>query len=159
MDDITRVFIHGLYSSSQGTKALYFKEHYPDMIVEDYRGPVAERMEKLNAVLADKENIILVGSSLGGLMAAMYACDNEKKIKKLIMLAPALILKDFDPYLDRKSEIPTIIYHGSRDDVVPIDPVLKIASNIFSNLTHHIVDDDHPLREEFRSMDWDNMLR
>ena len=32
----TRVFIHGLESTSQGTKGVYFRERYPDMIINDY---------------------------------------------------------------------------------------------------------------------------
>lgn len=154
----TRVFIHGLESSGQGTKGTWFRKRYPDMIIEDYPGSLENRMDKLRGILADKNDLVLAGSSYGGLMAAMYACDNEHKIKRLILLAPALDLEEFKPYLNRKIEVPTILYHGSRDDVVPLEQVRKIASKIFRNLSHHIVDDDHPLSETFTSFDWDNLL-
>ena len=76
----TRVFIHGLESTSQGTKGIYFRERYPEMIIEDYTGSLEARMEKLEAVLAGKEDLILVGSSYGGLMAAIYACRHPGKV-------------------------------------------------------------------------------
>ena len=155
----TRLFIHGLESSSQGTKGIFFRERYPDMIIEDYKGSLEERMEKMNEILSDKTDLILVGSSFGGLMAAMYACDNEDKVKKLILLAPALDLEEFKPYLEKRINIPVIIYHGRNDDVVPVAPVQKIAGEVFTNITYNIVDDDHPLRETFTSFDWDELLR
>ncbi|MBE9547579.1 MAG: alpha/beta hydrolase [Proteobacteria bacterium] len=157
--NITRLFIHGLESSSQGTKGIFFSERYPDMIIEDYKGSLEERMEKLNEILSDKTDLILVGSSFGGLMAAMYACDNEDKVKKLILLAPALDLEEFKPYLKKKIDIPVIIYHGRNDDVVPVAPVQKIAGEVFTDITYNIVNDDHPLRETFTSFGWDELLK
>jgi pimeloyl-ACP methyl ester carboxylesterase len=156
---VTRVFLHGLESSSGGTKGTYFSKGYPDMVVEDYFGTLEERMNKLNDILADKKDLILVGSSYGGLMAAMYTCDNEWKVKKLVLLAPALDLDEFEPYLERKVEVPVIVYHGSRDDVVPVESVREIAETIFTNIQYNIVDDDHPLSDTFLSFDWDDLLR
>ncbi len=153
-----RVFIHGLESSSQGTKGVFFGKRYPDMIIEDYPGSLENRMTKLRGMLSDKKDIVLVGSSYGGLMAAMYACDNEHRIKRLILLAPAINLEEFKPYLNRKIELPVILYHGNRDDIVPLEPVREIALKNFQNLSHHIVDDDHPLSETFTSFDWDTLL-
>ncbi|MBW2599976.1 MAG: alpha/beta fold hydrolase [Deltaproteobacteria bacterium] len=128
------------------------------MIIEDYPGSLGDRMTRLRGILSDKRDIVLIGSSYGGLMAAMYACDNEHQIKRLILLAPAINLEEFKPYLNRKIKVPVILYHGNRDDVVPLKQVYGIASKIFQNLSHHIVDDDHPLSETFTSFDWDTLL-
>ena len=128
---IIRVFIHGLESSGQGTKGAFFRKRYSDMIIEDYPGSLEDRMTKLRRILSGKRNIVLVGSSYGGLMAAMYACDNEHQIKRLILLAPALNLEEFKPYLNREIKAPVTLYHGSRDDVVPMKPVHGIASKVF----------------------------
>jgi len=155
---ITRVFIHGLESSSGGTKGTYFSKRYDGMIVEDYVGTLEERMIKLNEILADKKELILVGSSYGGLMAAIYACEYEGKVKKIILLAPALDLDEFEPYLSKKIDIPVITYHGSQDDVVPLEPVKKIATSIFPNISYNTVNDDHPLSTTFPTFDWDNLL-
>ncbi len=154
----TMVFVHGLEGSSRGTKSRFFRKHYPQMIIEDYAGSLDERMIKLKGTLAGKKDIILVGSSYGGLMAAMYCCDNESSIKRLILLAPALFLEEFTPYLGRNIQVPVTVYHGRQDEIVPPEQVRKIATRVFKNLRHVFVDDDHPLTETFTSFEWDVLL-
>lgn len=153
-----RVFIHGLESSSQGTKGLFFQQRYPGMIVEDYPGTLTERMEKLERLLLGKTGLILVGSSYGGLMAAIYACLHEDKVKKLILLAPAIHLDEFDPCLDGSVSIPTVIIHGADDEVVPPEPVLRRAERVFPDLQYHLLKDDHSLHGNFTLLDWDGLL-
>lgn len=155
---VTRVFIHGLESSSQGTKGVFFREHYPDMIVEDFGGPLEERMERLNRLMADREDLILVGSSFGGLMAAIYACENENRVRKVILLAPALHIPDFARFLNLRVKIPVVLFHGKNDDVVPTAPVKTIAEKVFENLDYRLVDDDHSLHATFPLMDWEALL-
>jgi len=154
----TKVFIHGLLGHSKGTKATFLRERYPDMIIEDFRGGLEERMDKLNSVLAGKESIVMVGSSLGGLMAAMFTLDNQERVKKLILLAPALATEEFMPNLERRTDTPVTIYHGENDDVVPLAPVQDIAHRVFNNLTFNTVDDDHVLSKTFTMIDWDTLL-
>jgi pimeloyl-ACP methyl ester carboxylesterase len=156
--DLTTAFIHGLESSSQGIKGVFFKERYPDMIIEDFVGTFDQRMKKLNKLLSDKANLILVGSSYGGLMATVYACNYEEKIEKLILLAPALNIDEFRPYLNKKLHLPVMIYHGRNDDVVPPLSVQNIARSVFTNLQYNLVDDDHSLHRTFSHIDWDTLL-
>lgn len=153
-----RAFIHGLESSAQGTKGLFFKKRFPDMIVEDFNGGFEERMNKLNNILAGKNNLILVGSSYGGMMACVFSRRMPEKIKRLVLLAPALNYLPPEIYGSEKLDSPVIIYHGNRDEVVPPPPVHKIASMLFANLTYHLVDDDHSLHATFTDMDWDHLL-
>jgi pimeloyl-ACP methyl ester carboxylesterase len=153
-----RVFIHGLESSSQGTKGAYFREKFPDMLIEDYTGSLEERMAKLRGILAGKKNLLLVGSSFGGLMAAIYACENEGSVKRLILLAPALDLPYFSPFTEKRLVIPVWLYHGKEDDVVPPAPVERIARKVFATLSYHLVDDDHSLHRTFPLMEWDKLL-
>ncbi len=156
--DITRVFIHGLESSSQGTKGVFFRERYPDMIIEDFAGPLEERMEKLNRLLAGRDDLILVGSSFGGLMAAIYACEHERQVRKVVLLAPALHLPEFSRFIGKKVKIPVILFHGRSDDVVPPAPVKTLAEEVFENLDYHLVDDDHSLHITFPLMDWPTLI-
>ena len=155
---LTRAFIHGLESSGQGTKGVFFKERYPDMIIEDFVGTFNQRMEKLNKLLSDKANLILIGSSYGGLMATVYACNYAEKIERLILLAPALNIGEFKPYLNKKLHLPVMIYHGRNDDVVPQLSVQNIARSVFTNLQYNLVDDDHSLHRTFSHIDWDTLL-
>lgn len=158
MMDITRVFIHGLDSSSRGTKGTFFRERYPRMLMSDFSGPLAERMARLEQSLAGKNSLILVGSSYGGLMAALYACNNEARIRRLILLAPALGHADFSPHYEKPLEMPVTLYHGRQDVVVPPGPTRRIAEQLFRNLENHLVDDDHNLHLVFPTLDWDMLL-
>ena len=158
----SRVFIHGLESSGQGVKGAFFKEKFPDMIVEDFRGNFEERMDMLNVLLKNKDNLILVGSSYGGLMASVFACRTRnrtrKKIKRLVLLAPALNHMPSEARGRIKLDFPVTIYHGDRDKVVPPGPVYEIARKMFTDLTYHLVDDDHSLHQTFFTILWDELL-
>jgi pimeloyl-ACP methyl ester carboxylesterase len=154
----TRVFIHGLESSSQGTKGAFFRARFPDMIMEDYSGLFHQRMEQLENFLTAKNDLILVGSSFGGLMAASYADLHEERIKKLILLAPALHLDMYKPHMSKKLHVPVDIFHGSRDEVVPLAAVRKIAEQVFADCTFRVLEDDHSLHDTFSELDWDTLL-
>jgi pimeloyl-ACP methyl ester carboxylesterase len=155
---LARVFIHGLESSSRGTKGVFLRGRYPDMIIPDFHGPLQERMHKLSSLLSDPPSLIMVGSSLGGLMATIFALENPNRVKKLILLAPALTFPDFEPYLHHRIEMPVTVYHGKKDDVVPAAPTYEVARKIFGNLAFNVVDDDHTLSKTFKGIDWDDLL-
>jgi len=158
MKNITRVFIHGLDSSSRGTKGNFFRERYPGMKMGDYFGPLDFRMAQLERELRGTGNLLLVGSSYGGLMATLFAFSNETRVRRLILLAPALGHADWDARLRQPLRIPVTIYHGRSDDVVPPKPTRQIAARIFGNLDHHLVEDDHNLHRIFPKLDWDTLL-
>jgi len=158
MGGMTRVFIHGLDSSSRGTKGNFFRGRYREMVMEDFSGSLEERMARLTEGLAGKENLILVGSSFGGLMAALFACRHATRVRKLILLAPALGHADFTPCYATPLEIPVILYHGRFDTVVPPEPTRQVAERLFVNLESHLVDDDHDLHRVFPTLDWDRLL-
>ncbi len=155
---ITKVFIHGLESSSKGTKAVFFKERYPEMIVPDFNGDLNERMKKLTALLGDKEDLMLIGSSFGGLMGALFSLRYPERVRRLILLAPALCFREYKLPDSETTDVPVVIYHGDRDEVVPLGPVRKISRKVFSNLTFHVVDDDHLLHKTFKTIDWDGLI-
>jgi len=152
------IFIHGQESSSQGTKGLFFKEHFPDMIIPDFTGAVATRMSKLNEILSGEQGIIIIGSSLGGLMAVLYAFQNKDSVKKLILLAPALNLPEFAPYLRQRLSFPVYIFHGRNDELIPAEQIQEIAKAVFTNCTFTLLDDDHRLSEKFTSIDWHELI-
>lgn len=129
------------------------------MIIEDYGGSFQERMEQLEVRLSGLNNLVIVGSSYGGLMAAVYACCHPGDVLKLILLAPALHLKEFHPFLNFRLAVPTVLYHGTRDTVVPVEEVRKIASSVFLQLSYHLVEDDHPLNVVFPTLPWEDLLK
>jgi predicted esterase len=152
------IFIHGQESSSQGTKGVFFRNLFPEMIIPDFTGDVSERMLKLNELLKDKEEIMMIGSSLGGLMAALYTFENKKKIKKLILLAPAINLPEFNPYVSQTISIPVYVFHGREDELLPLKDIQDISKKVFTNLKFMVLDDDHRLSRRFTSIDWANLL-
>jgi pimeloyl-ACP methyl ester carboxylesterase len=158
MSEPIRVFIHGLESTSQGTKSVWFRARYPGMIIGDYQGSLAERMETLRQRLAGKENLILVGSSYGGLMAALFACASPERVRRLVLLAPALHLAEFEPCQEKSLDLPVFLYHGSHDDVVPPGPVRDIAVRVFWNLAYRLLEDDHSIHRNFPLLPWDDLL-
>jgi pimeloyl-ACP methyl ester carboxylesterase len=153
-----RIFIHGLESSDQGTKAVFFREKFPDMITPHFTGSLHERMEKLRAVLLDQTAITLVGSSFGGLMASIFAVENQERVRRVILLAPAINLMEFTSYRERKTAVPVRIYHGRQDRVIDIKEVQRVAEDVFADLRFHAVEDDHFLHKTFKTMPWDRLI-
>jgi pimeloyl-ACP methyl ester carboxylesterase len=153
-----RMFIHGLESNNQGTKAVTFRKKFPDMLTPNFPGSLDERMADLRTLLSGKRDITLVGSSFGGLMASIFVMENEPRVKRLVLLAPAINLMEFSPYRYRKIQVPVHIYHGTQDEVIPLEDVQTVACQVFSDLTFHSVDDDHYLHKTFEKIEWDRLL-
>ena len=153
-----RIFVHGLDSSNKGTKSNFFRQHYPDMIIPHFIGALPERMEKLSNVLAGKTAIRLVGSSFGGLMGTLFTLENEPRVEKLVLLAPAINLMSEIDHISSKISAPVWLYHGIEDDVIPLMEVEAVARHLFSNISFHRVADDHFLHRTFKCIDWDSLL-
>ena len=115
-------------------------------------------MAQLAPILADGSDWTIIGSSMGGLMGALYACQRPGQVKKLILLAPALTWPGFADNLPSPVSVPTVVYHGRRDTVVPLEPVRALAERTFTNLAFHAVDDDHRLRETVQAIDWPSLV-
>ena len=152
------IFIHGLEGSSQGVKAKRLRELFPNMRIPDFSGSLDERMGDLVGVLEGGGEWTVIGSSFGGLMGALYACHNPERVQKLVLLAPALIWPTFVDNRPQPVSVPVILYHGSRDELIPLDEVRNIAEEVFTNLTFHVVDDNHGLYKTLHEIDWDQTL-
>jgi len=157
---MTKIFIHGLDSSNQGTKGRFFRDKYPDMIIPNFEGPLQKRLEKLEKVLSGQSAITLIGSSFGGLMATVFAIDHPAQVERVILLAPALPMLEALPEKREKIvSIPVWLYHGREDTLLPPDTVIPIARRIFSDLHLHEVEDDHMLHKIFRDIPWEELLK
>jgi len=153
------IYLHGLESSSQSGKAQQFAKKYPGMASPDFTGSFEERMEQLFPILGDQSGWTIIGSSFGGLMGTVFTCRHPSQVRKLILLAPALLLDPFGQYLNLESvTVPTIIIHGLEDDIVPLEPVREVAQKLFKNLKYQIVQDGHRLHKTFNELNWDNIL-
>jgi pimeloyl-ACP methyl ester carboxylesterase len=172
MDNKKIIFLHGSDSSSKSGKAMQFAQLFVGMKTPDFTGSFDERMSQLYKVLGKTKGWTIIGSSYGGLMAAVFASENPSQVRKLVLLAPA-ILKDkhgiyIDPVVDKPLRgswknlqtilVPTVIVHGVQDDVVPLEPVRQIAEELFSDVEFIVVDDGHRLQKAFGELNWEEIL-
>jgi pimeloyl-ACP methyl ester carboxylesterase len=153
-NDNSLIFIHGLASSGQGYKGTMLRRLFPGILTPDFTDSLEERLAQLAPILSGKSNWVIIGSSFGGLMGALFTCQQPQQVKKLILLAPALIFPDFAANPPDPISVPTVIYHGRHDSVVPVEPVRTLAEQVFLNLTFHLVDDDHRLHQTVQAVDW-----
>ncbi len=166
-DEDNIIFIHGLESSGKGFKAQFLKKIFPNILTPDFvkfdperslKSLLFERMAQLITLLEEKKNWIIIGSSYGGLMGALYTLQYPEKVERLVLLAPSF---DFDKFVDMKLNpvnIPVVVYHGKNDDVVPLNKSRERAKQFFNNLEYNIVDDDHYLHSTVKNINWKELL-
>ena len=123
------IFIHGLESSGQGFKAQLCRKVLPGILTPDFRpyttdityeALLIERMAQLYTILEDKEKWIIIGSSFGGLMGALYTCKFPEKVSHLILLAPALLSPELNSKKFNPISVPVTVFHGKNDSVIPL---------------------------------------
>ena len=96
-------YLHGFASSAASTKAAFFAAklrehgitlHAPDLNKPDFSSLTITRMvdQITSAVdmVAESTGVVLIGSSLGALVAVQVAQKRPEVVTKLILLAPAL---------------------------------------------------------------------
>lgn len=152
------IFLHGLEGSSQGIKARLLRSLFPDILTPDFSGGLEGRMRQLRRIVGEQPAWKMIGSSFGGLMATIFACERPAQVERLILLAPALLWPEFDAQSQAPTSVPTIIYHGRRDEVVPLEPTRKLAEQLFLRLDFRPVDDDHGLYKTVYELDWKDLL-
>lgn len=176
MENSKLIYLHGLESDSNSGKAKQFREWFPGTVTPDFTGSFEERMIQLEPILAptrrfaetdsaSQENLrddspwTIIGSSFGGLMGTVFTCKNPTRVRKLILLAPALLREPFGSHLDLPpASVPVTVIHGTRDDVVPLELAREVAQTLFTNLTYIVVDDDHRLHKTLHELDWKKVL-
>ena len=92
------VYLHGFASSPQSTKAQFFKRKF-DALAVPFEAPQLDEgnFERLTITgqLAVVERAVagrpavLIGSSLGGYLAALYAARHPAEVERMVLLAPA----------------------------------------------------------------------
>lgn len=152
------MFIHGLEGSSQGFKARLLRRLFPGITTPDFPGTLAERMARLELLLDNGQGWTLVGSSFGGLMAAIYVARRPERVGRLVLLAPALIWPDYAAEPPPPVAVPGVIYHGARDQIIPLEPVRTLAAQTLPRLDFRVVDDDHSLHKTVQTLDWRAVL-
>ncbi len=138
MNIVNIIFVHGLESSGQGFKGQLLRKILPRILTPDffpfspnisYDDLLDKRMKELTSILKKETKWVLIGSSFGGLMSAIFACKYPTKVAKMILLAPALVHSKLEPGIYPVLNIPVIIFHGNKDTIVPLESARERAKN------------------------------
>ena len=151
----TVVFSHGKESGPWGSKitAMAAAVHDLDIGVEsvDYRGiddPAARGAKLIDTAVRLKGPLVLVGSSMGGHVSAAAAAQSHAR--GLFLLAPAFYMPGFEAHTPQEVSCPTVIVHGWRDDIVPVDNSIRWAREHRAGL--HVLDSDHRLEDKIEEI-------
>ena len=173
------VFCHGLESGPSGRKARYLRRHFPSTIVPDLEMS-AFSLAKRNSFIRKSLNVrasligcakialaaieqqtdpdddvILVGSSWGGLVALSLITDHGFKPYKVVLIAPALSIHgiaarffpDFMPSC-LPSETSILLIHGTADETVNFKSSQELAAKFPQQITFDVVENgDHRLND------------
>jgi uncharacterized protein len=91
------VYLHGFASSPGSRKARFFAERFrelgigleiPDLAEGDFRNLTLTAQLNVISKVSRDEPVSLIGSSMGGYLAALYAA-RHAEVEKLVLLAPA----------------------------------------------------------------------
>jgi pimeloyl-ACP methyl ester carboxylesterase len=150
-------FLHGLDSSPQGTKASFLRAYDSRCLIPNLPPDINERLKVLEHGL--REPMLIVGSSLGGLTALMYAMSHPEMVHGLVLLAPAVGTKVGGLFTGEQERImssvyipqgmPTKLIVGLRDEVIPLSSIRAMIerSPEPANIQLLEVDDDHDLHK------------
>ena len=156
-------YIHGYMSNPNSTKGILFKEKlnakaikYRDCKPENLL--ISDCLKRINKEIKDDKNVTLIGSSLGGFLAAKTAFENLN-VEQLILLNPAIIPPSVD--ITKIQGMPQEILHdmqdkrlfkekisskifiliGTKDEVLPLNWVIEFAKA--QEATVRFLNDDH----------------
>jgi predicted esterase YcpF (UPF0227 family) len=156
-------YIHGYQSNPNSIKGTLFQKKLQAKAIQYRDGKpedliISKGLKRINTAIQDDPQAILIGSSLGGFLAAETAL-SAKNITHLILLNPAILplhidlstIKDIpqrilSEMLDhrlhtQKINIPITILRGTQDTVIPEEWILSFARS--QEATVKFYHDDH----------------
>lgn len=141
-------FVHGKESGPWGGKITVLAETARGCGWEveslDYSSTMdpAVRLEMLvRACHGWEGDLVLVGSSMGGWVAAQAA--SRLRIRGVFLMAPALYMPSYPSQCPPIPADAVEIVHGWRDEVIPCENAIRFARD--RRCTLHLVDGDHRL--------------
>jgi len=92
------VYLHGFASSPQSSKARFFAERFtelrvpftaPELDEGSFETLTISRQLSVIENAVDGELVVMMGSSMGGYLAALFAARHVEQVEKMVLLAPA----------------------------------------------------------------------
>lgn len=165
-------FLHGYQSSPTGQKAMLFKETLQAIPITYRQGApedliISQCLSRIDQQIKNDSQALLIGSSLGGFLAAATALDHQN-VRHLILLNPAILPPEIDLRTIRgmplrilqemqdnrlfEEKIPTAItiLRGTQDDVVPGYWIERFAQA--QHATVQLYADDHRFSKTLQSL-------
>ncbi len=136
MKEINLIFVHGAGGSSLG---FYFQTiHFPNSEAIDLPGhpkgeicnSIEEYVKWLDFYIRDKDyrNVVLVGHSMGGAIAQLYAINHGRHLSGLILISTGARLR-VDPslleYLKIADQDLSVWLNDYRNSLIGIDPLIS----------------------------------
>ncbi|MFO7576736.1 MAG: YqiA/YcfP family alpha/beta fold hydrolase [Pelovirga sp.] len=135
------LFLHGLESGPRGSKCQALEQVFGEVLAPDCSG-IADEQQRLAVIRRQISGatlpFLVVGSSMGGLLALLLHQALPQAVAGLVLCAPALH-RDAANTLDLDSLPPTRVIHGRADRVVPLAVSYPFGDRLL------VVDDDHRL--------------
>ena len=143
LNRVNFLYLHGFASGPGSTKAQYFLAQFQDLGIElhipDLNQPsftditLTSRLELISDVVASlpARPVVIWGSSLGGLLALLYAREHQEKVAGLVLLAPALE------------------FSQRWEDMLGKDGLKKWESNGYISVPHYAYKKEEPLAYNF----------
>ncbi len=200
------IYLHGFASGPGSGKAQFFRRRFaeeglrleiPDLAAGDFERLTISGQLAVVERLATGSPCVLMGSSMGGYLAALYAA-RHVEVTRMVLLAPAFgfarrwpeslgeaeldawrrtgyrevyhysegrtrrvwygLIEDGQRYEDYPEVTqPTLVFHGTRDDVVPPAYSVEFARRR-PNVELVLLDSDHQLLDAMEEI-WDKTRR
>ncbi|HET6432214.1 alpha/beta fold hydrolase [Dyella sp.] len=138
--DATKVSALAALAESLGRTTL--RPDYREDDALGHAGSVPARLARLRAAIAAQSAPpVLVGSSMGAFVSGLASL--EHSVAGLFLLATPERIPGWDVDFDVTPDVPTMLIHGWRDELCPLDDMYTFASR--RELPLLILDDDHRL--------------
>lgn len=136
-------FFHGLESGPRGSKFRMLSDAFGHIEAPDFRGidDLDARLSVAEFATRGRTGLVVVGSSFGGLVAALLANEYPERVRGYVLCAPAL-----NWAAGRINRVPpkAVVIHGDADDVIPIQTSIEFCERFGVSLVR--VPDDHRLK-------------
>lgn len=146
---MTVIYLHGFASSAQSTKATYFaarlRERGIDLLTPDFNEPdfttltITRMIDQVGSLMDGRgAPVTLIGSSLGGFVSVQAALKHPDRVRRLILLAPALDLTSGPPGDRSLSEWKRTnrldVFHYAYGRVMPLEYGLYADAQSYDSL-------------------------
>ncbi|PXV54148.1 hypothetical protein SAMN04487785_11474 [Dyella jiangningensis] len=140
--DATKVSILATFAESLG-----WKTQRPDYRTDDqlgFAGAIDPRIQRLLSAI-DSVDVppVLVGSSMGAFVSGLASL--QRPVAGLFLLATPSEIPGYRQAFNLAEGVPTLLYHGWRDDVCMPEGIIDFAGR--RRLPLMVVDDDHRLSD------------